>query len=84
MNYYQMKKKTKYLNGASKYGKLNDGTKIKGSEHPNSKLTEEQVREIKLKLKDGATQTSLGKIFGVDRTVIQEIKFERSWKHVQI
>lgn len=58
------------------------GKKLKGSEHPNSKLDENKVKEIKLKLNEGNTQTSIAKEFNIDRSVIRAIKYRRSWKHV--
>jgi len=60
------------------------GKKLRGSQHPNSKLTEINVKEIKHCLNNGETQTSLGKRFGVDRTTIRDIKNSTVWKHVNI
>lgn len=64
--------------------KGNKGKAVFGSKHKNSKLNEKQVLDIKIKLKDGATQSDLGKLYNVDSSTIREIKHERSWKHVKI
>ena len=58
------------------------GISAVGSKHPNSKLNEDKVRQIKELLKDGQSQSSLGRLYGVDRTIIRDIKFNRAWKHV--
>ena len=48
------------------------------------KLSATQVREIKLALLDGISNTVLGRRFGVDRTSIRAIKQGRCWRHVKI
>jgi len=54
-----------------------------GSKRPNSKLNEDKVRRIKELLNDGQSQSAIGRLYDVDRTIIREIKFNRSWKHVK-
>jgi hypothetical protein len=73
----------KHKEWASKHGKINGPKNCAiGSKHPNSKLNEDKVKRIKELLKDGQSQSSLGRLYNVDRTVIRDIKFNRSWKHV--
>lgn len=54
-----------------------------GQKHPMSKLTEEQVVEIKKKLKNGNTLMSIAKEYNVDFTNISAIKRGKTWKFVQ-
>jgi len=72
----EWKNKFKYNNPTGK------GRKLKGTELPQSKLTEDQVREIKQCLNDGAKQSSLARRYKVDRTTIRDIKNGSNWKHV--
>jgi transcriptional regulator len=46
-------------------------------------LTEASVAEIKRLLKDGRTQTELGRLYGVTQACISDIYRERRWRHVQ-
>jgi len=63
-----------------KSGKLN----YKGENHPQHKLTEEQVIQIKLLLKEGIlTQQEIADMFGVSRITISDIKRGKIWYHVQ-
>ena len=59
------------------------GSMNKGSAHGNSKLTEEDVVEIKERLRAGETQTSIAKDFGVSRITVSHINTGRYWKHVK-
>lgn len=56
----------------------------KGSKHPNSKLTEDDVKNIKTRLFNGEKQIRIAKEFHVDRTTIRDIKNGTNWKHVTI
>ena len=60
------------------------GKKLKGEKHSNHKLTVENVIEIKHRLSNDESQTSIGKRFSVDRTTIRDIKNGSIWKHVKI
>lgn len=53
-----------------------------GEKHGRSKLTEQEVREIKF-IKSLNNKT-LSYIYNVDPKVIRNIKSGKSWKHVQI
>jgi hypothetical protein len=52
-----------------------------GSENCNSRLTEEQVRNI---LSSVGSSAEIGKEFGVSKTTILSIRKRRTWKHVTI
>jgi len=59
--------------------------KKKGENNLNSILTEEQVIQIKLLLKEGIlTQQEIADMFGVKQTTISAIKNKRSWSHIKI
>lgn len=47
-----------------------------------SVLTEDQVAEIKMFLKEGFTERALGDLYGVTQVAIHYIKIGKSWKHV--
>ena len=61
---------------------------IFGSRHPLSKLTEQDVREIKLRLQDYVPRKKpsllqqLAVEYGVDNSKIKQIRSGRSWRHV--
>jgi predicted XRE-type DNA-binding protein len=58
---------------------------FKGEKSPNSKLTEEQVIQIKLLLKEGKlTQQEIADMFGVCQTTISNIKHRRIWSNIEI
>ena len=54
-----------------------------GENAPSSKLTEEQVIDIKKRLQKEETQSSIAKIYGVSRASISKIKHNKTWKHVK-
>lgn len=61
---------------------FSDGRR-KGSLHARSKLTEDQVREIRrLAQVPGNTKNSLAKLFNVSPASIMDIKHRRSWSHI--
>ena len=60
-----------------------------GEELPQATLTNEQVREIKRRLKSyshgcGFTIMGLAREFGVGRSVINHIRAGNSWTHINI
>lgn len=66
---------------------LKNGLKIpiKGESIGTSVLTEEQVKEIKKKLKEGIlTQKKIGELYGVTKFTIQKINVGKNWKWVKI
>ena len=54
----------------------------KGSLNNRSKLTEQQVIEIRKRIEDGETQRGLGREYGVSGTLIRFIHLRRTWKHI--
>lgn len=56
---------------------------MKGSTNPSSKLTENDVREIFELLKQGISQSEIGKRYGVVKGLISEIARRKSWTHVE-
>ena len=64
-----------------------NGLKVakKGEQHPNSKLTEAEVREIRerrTKNPEVWTFRKLAKEYGVGKTLIGDIIYRKCWKHV--
>lgn len=55
-----------------------------GSQAFRKKLNEKKVLDIKIKIRDGATITSLAKEYGVTASSISKIKEGRTWKHVKL
>ena len=55
-----------------------------GEKNPQSKLTEDQVREIKKRLIAGETPNQLAKEYPVCRESIRYIRDEKIWKHVKV
>ena len=59
--------------------------RVKGSYYKRSNLTEEMVREIKLKFQTGLyTQKQLSEIYHISFITIHEIVRNKTWKHVKI
>lgn len=56
---------------------------LKGEAHPNSKLTESDVRMIRMRLASGETCISIAKAFGVTDVLISYIKLGKAWSHVK-
>lgn len=57
--------------------------KGRGSKFYNAKLTEEDVREIKLKGKGSLTYQKIGDMYGVSGATIRDILVGKTWKHVK-
>ena len=55
---------------------------LKGEAHGNSKLTEEQVREIKQNTQ-GLSQRALGKLYGVSAAIVNRVRAGKAWAHVK-
>ena len=61
-----------------------DGTKLRGSQKPQSKLNEEQVVEIRRKYAGGdRTWRSLAQEYGVTDVLIRFVVTGAAWKHVE-
>lgn len=54
----------------------------KGSENGASKLSDEQVKEIKIFLEKGLTSRKLARQYGVSKTTILRIKNGNNWNHI--
>lgn len=59
------------------------GTFIQGSKHGNSKLTEEQVKDIRKEIAEGIAYPIIAEYYGVTRHCISNIASGRRWKHVK-
>lgn len=59
------------------------GTRIIGERHPQSKLTEDEVREIRRMKLSGLTGKEIGDQYGLNRNQINKIASGKSWAHVR-
>lgn len=59
------------------------GEQQRGSGHPNAKLTEQTVKEIKHWITGGFSQRSIAKAYGVHQKQIHSISTNKTWTHVQ-
>lgn len=64
--------------------KANKGRGVAGDKHPNSRLTEAQVVEIRVRAAAGGwgTQAKLAREMGVSRPQISHIVHGKAWQHV--
>jgi len=62
---------------------VKSGRTMIGSKNPSSKLTEQDVKEIKEQLAIGKKLGAiLGKKYGVSKTIISDIKNNKIWRHI--
>lgn len=54
-----------------------------GENHPNTKLTAEQVREIRRRVAEGEKLSRLAGAYGVDISLIWQIKARRAWRDLE-
>lgn len=54
----------------------------RGSAHGESKLTEEQVLEMRDLMAHGATGPQMAKKYGIDRHTATHIRARKAWKHI--
>ncbi len=67
----------------SKEHKKKMSEKLKGENNPRHKLTEEQVIQIKLLLKEGKlNQQEIADIFNISRKTISNIKIGKTWSYI--
>ena len=59
--------------------KVSKNRQQKGEDVPQSKLTEEQVRKVKQRLKNGDKQKKIALDLGVDPSLISKIKHGQAW-----
>lgn len=55
-----------------------------GERNPRAKLTEDDVRKIKLLLRQGRSQAWIGSLYGIHQVHISKIARGIAWKHVTI
>lgn len=55
----------------------------RGSAHPDAKLTEEHVREIRSQLGVGVSLQALATLYGVTKSTIHHIAKGKTWRHVE-
>ncbi len=66
-------------------GRLNsqlNAASFQGAKHPNAKLTDEKVREIRLRAANGEPKKRLAREFGVHKSIIQKVIQRKRWAHV--
>ena len=57
---------------------------LKGEKHPQSKLTENEIRRIRASYYGGNyNQRELAEMFGVKRCTISGIVTRKTWRHVE-
>ena len=61
---------------------VNKGRQLRGERNVQSKLTEDDVREMRIANAGGESLASLGRRYGVSYTTIQKAVQRRSWGHV--
>lgn len=57
---------------------------LRSEKHPQAKLTDERVREVKVLLRDGKQPAEVSRVTGVKRERVQSIKDGRNWRYVTI
>lgn len=58
------------------------GTLLEGSRHPRAKLTEADVKQIRLRRSNGEKLFSIAADFGVSQSLISNICLRHGWRHV--
>ena len=56
----------------------------RGGVHPRSKLVEQDIHAIRLRLANGETCRQIARDYGVSGTTIANIRHGRTWKHVPV
>lgn len=62
--------------------KTNKGRQCKGSNRPASKLTENDVLEIRTLLTNGMKQIDIVNKYNISIGTVSQIKSKKSWKHI--
>jgi hypothetical protein len=62
--------------------KVERNRQIKGENHGNAKLTEDDVVEIRVLLGFGVYQRQIARQFGISQYIITRINTGKNWKHV--
>jgi len=82
INYDDMVAKNRVAKGYKFQATMYPERRPRGVNHPKAKLTEEQVREIRILSANGKTQRHLAKVYGVGKNAIQCIIENKTWRHV--
>jgi hypothetical protein len=69
-----------FLGKSENLVKMHIENPMNGEKGPNSKLTDNNVFEIRKLLEMGVTCTRIGKDFGVSKSAIQAIKSKQNWR----
>lgn len=69
--------------GTGNGSKLHPERLARGSDNGNSKLTEDNVRDIRSRFAKGQTPGDIAAIFGVWNTSVWNVIHRRTWKHVK-
>jgi hypothetical protein len=59
------------------------GPGLRGESHGNRKLTDDNVRDMRVRYERGETQPSIGKMYGVSQATVSKIVLRQSWTHVE-
>jgi transcriptional regulator len=70
------------MRGDSHWTRTTPEKVTRGTRVNTAKLTEEKVREIRLRVAAGQKQTSVAREFGVRNTNVSAIVRRETWKHV--
>lgn len=62
--------------------KLAHGTMVHGSSTPSSKLSENQVEEIRRLKNQGEKQVKIAALFNISQSAISNIITRKTWKHI--
>lgn len=62
--------------------KREHGSALLGERHHQAKLTESDVRSIRLRLASGEAGRALGEEYGVTETTISHVKHRKTWSHI--
>ena len=62
--------------------KLRIGKAKQGEKHPNARLIECDINDIKMLIELNTTQRVIAKIFGVAQQTISKIKLGKKWSHI--
>jgi len=62
--------------------KVNKGRSPKGEKNASAKLTEEQIRSIKIELNDGGKVTHIAIKYGMSHGQVSKIKSGKKWGHI--
>lgn len=63
-------------------GRFSNPPRFVGSGHPEAKLTEEKVRQIRAAVQAGSKKRPLARFYGIDRGTLRSILEYRTWRHV--